>query len=178
MRVFVAGASGVIGRPLLPLLVEAGHEVAGLTRSQGELVRSLGAQPVVCDVFDREALIAAVHAFEPDALVHLLTDLPDDEARLPEFGAANARIRREGTRNLLDAAPGAFVVAQSVAFPLAGEGAAAVAELERLVMEAGGVVLRWGRLYGPGTYHESDLPPEPRTSVEEAARAVLAAFGS
>lgn len=176
MRVFVAGASGVVGRALVPLLAAEGHVVAGLTRSQPELVRSLGAEPVVCDVYDRERLVPAVRDFAPEALAHLLTDLPDEEDRLGEFGAANARMRREGTRNLLDAAPGVRVVAQSVAFPLEGEGAAAVAELERLVAEAGGVVCRWGRLYGPGTYYEHELPPEPRTSVDEAAHDVLAAL--
>lgn len=176
MRVFVAGATGVIGRPLVPLLLAEGHVVAGLTRSQPGVVRALGAAPVVCDAFDATRLRAAVERFAPDAVVHLLTDLPDDRSRLPEFRAANARIRREGTRNLLAAAPGARLVVQSVAFPLEGEGAAAVEELERLTGEAGGVVLRFGVLHGPGTYHPDDLPPEPRTHVDDAARAVVAAL--
>jgi len=76
MRVFVAGASGVIGVRLVPLLVAAGHEVAGLTRSpeKVEALRRLGALPVVCDVFDRKALRAAVGDFGPDVIVSELTD--------------------------------------------------------------------------------------------------------
>src|SRR6266545_2475286 len=98
MRVFVAGASGVIGVRLLPLLVEAGHEVAGMTRSpeKVELLRRLGALPVVCDVFDRPALREAVIEFAPEAVVSELTDLPDDRERLHAFEAANDRMRREG----------------------------------------------------------------------------------
>lgn len=78
MRVFLAGATGVIGVRLVPLLVAAGHEVAGLTRSSGkaEALRALGAEPVVCDVFDADALRAAVVAFGPDLVLHELTDRP------------------------------------------------------------------------------------------------------
>lgn len=177
MRVLVAGASGVIGRPLVPLLVERAHAVAGLTRSQGDLVRSLGAEPIVCDVYDAARLAELVGAFAPEVVVHLLTDLPDDAAQVRELAAANARIRREGTRNLFAAAPDARVVAQSVAFPLSPEGAAACAELERLVAGRGGVSLRLGRLHGPGTYYEDELPPEPRIHVDEAARLFADAVG-
>jgi len=174
MRVFLAGATGVIGVRLVPLLVAAGHEVAGLTRSpeKAESLRALGAEPIVCDVFDADALRAAVVEFRPDIVLHELTDLPDDPSQIGD-GAANARIRREGTRNLLAAARAAGArrfLAQSVAWELEGEGAEAKAELERTVLAAGGVVLRYGRFYGPGTYHPDDLAPPPRIHVDEAAR--------
>jgi nucleoside-diphosphate-sugar epimerase len=172
MRVFVAGASGVIGLRLVPLLVARGHEVAGMTRTPAKAgrLRDLGAEPVVCDAFDAVALRDAVVAFGPDAVVNELTDLPDRPAAANE---GNARMRREGTRNLLAAAEAADAsrfLAQSVAWRLAGEGGAAVEELERLVLAAGGVVLRYGRLYGPGTYYEDEPPAPPRVDVDVAAR--------
>jgi len=176
MRVFVAGASGVIGVRLVPLLVADGHEVAGLTRSPGkaEHLRALGAEPVVCDVFDLDALSRAVASFAPDVVLHQLTDLPDAVARVPEMMAANARIRREGTRNLLAAAVGLErFVAQSVAWEIPGDGGIAVEEHERAVLDAGGVVVRYGRFYGPGTYHEVELPRPPRVHVDDAARRTL-----
>jgi nucleoside-diphosphate-sugar epimerase len=172
MRVFVAGASGVIGVRLVPLLVAAGHEVAGMTRTPGKLERlqELGAEPVLCDVYDADALREAVVAFRPDAVVNQLTDLPDHAATVNE---ANARIRRVGMRNLLAAAEAARAsrfVAQSVAWQPQGDGGAAVAELEERTLAAGGVVLRYGRLYGPGTYYEREQPEPPRVHVDEAAR--------
>jgi len=176
MRVFVAGASGVIGVRLVPLLVADGHEVAGLTRSPGkaEHLRALGAEPVVCDVFDLDALSRAVASFAPDVVLHQLTDLPDAVARVPEMMAANARIRREGTRNLLAAAVGLErFVAQSVAWEIPGDGGIAVEEHERAVLDAGGAVVRYGRFYGPGTYHEVELPRPPRVHVDDAARRTL-----
>lgn len=181
MRVLPAGASGVIGRRLLPLLVAAGHTVAGMTRSsrKAQVLRALGAEPVVCDVFDGDGLRAAVVAFAPDVVLHELTDLPDDPARLPELAAAIGRIRREGTRNLLAAAEAAGAkrfVAQSVAWPIPGDGGAAVEEHERAVLDASGVVVRYGRLYGPGTYFESELPPPPRVHVDDAAGRAIPAL--
>ncbi len=175
MRVFVAGASGVIGVRLLPLLVEAGHEVAGMTRSpeKVEPLRRLGALPVVCNVFDRPALRKGVVEFGPEAVVSELTDLPDDREQLHTFEAANDRMRRKGTRNLLEAAAAAKAprfLSQSIAWHLPGERGAAVKELERMVLEAGGVVLRYGQLYGPGTFYESKLPEPPRVHVDEAAK--------
>jgi nucleoside-diphosphate-sugar epimerase len=181
MRIFLAGATGVIGVRLVALLLAAAHRVAGMTRSpqNGEMLRALGAEPVVCDVFDAVALEEALVSFRPDAVLHELTDLPDDEASLPEFAEANARIRREGTRNLLAAARAAGAerfLAQSVAWPLPGDAGAAVEELERSVLEAGGVVLRYGRLYGPDTYYEHDPPPPPRVHVDQAARRTVEAL--
>src|SRR5215510_9359149 len=86
MRVFLAGASGVIGERLIPLLVQAGHVVGGMTRSPGktELLSRLGAEPILCDVFDREALIQAVRDFKPDVILNELTDLPDEVTRIGE----------------------------------------------------------------------------------------------
>ena len=121
MRVFLAGASGVIGVRLIPLLVRDGHEVAGMTRSPGKAaaLRELGAEPVVCDVFDAGALAQAVTAFGPELVMHQLTDLPDRAGQIPEFAARNNRIRTEGTRNLLAAAAQAGAtrfLAQSIAW--------------------------------------------------------------
>lgn len=179
MRTFLAGASGVIGVRLIPLLVADGHEVAGMTRSphKVEALRELGAEPVVCDVFDASALIKAVKAFRPELVMHQLTDLPDEVDRIPEFAARNNRTRTEGTRNLLAAARAAGAtrfLAQSIAWtpPAGGE---AVAEHERLVLDAGGVVVRYGTFYGPGTYSGSEqMPPPPRIHVDEAARRTVA----
>ncbi len=179
MRVFLAGASGVIGIRLVPLLVAAGHVVAGMTRSVAgmEVVRALGAQPVVCDVFNADKLAEAVTAFRPELVMHQLTDLPDEVERIQEYAARNNRIRTEGTRNLLTAARAARAnrfLAQSIAWTPPGRGEA-VAEHERLVLEAGGVVLRYGAFYGPGTYSGTDrIPPPPRIHVDEAARRTLA----
>jgi len=183
MRIFVAGGTGVIGLRLLPLLVAGGHRVAGMTRSpqKADTIRELGAEPVVCDVFDAAALEDAVVSFRPDAVLHELTDLPDDAASIPEFAAANACIRRAGTRNLLAAAHAARAgrfLAQSVAWPLPGDAGAAAKELERSVLGAGGVVLRYGRLYGPRTYYEQAPPPPPRVHVDEAARRTVEALGA
>jgi nucleoside-diphosphate-sugar epimerase len=168
MRIFVAGASGVLGVRIVPLLVAGGHVVAGMTRSQAELVATLGAEPVVCDAYDAPALREAVRGFAPDLVVHQLTDLPDEEARIDR--AANARMRTEGTRNLVAAADGVRLLAQSVAFP------ADVAEHERLVLATGGTVLRYGRLYGPGTYYPAALPEPPRIHVDDAARRTVEAL--
>jgi nucleoside-diphosphate-sugar epimerase len=181
VRVFLAGASGVIGRRLVPLLVEAGHEVAGTTRTPGkaESLRELGAEPVVVDVYDAEALRDAVVGFEAEALIHQLTDLPDDPSRIPKMAAANARIRVEGTHNLLGAARAAGAsrfVAQSIAWKLPADRGASIAEFESMVLDAGGVVLRYGQFYGPGTYYKDEPPPHPRIQIDEAARRTVPAL--
>ena len=175
MRVFVAGASGVMGSRLVPLLVAAGHEVAAMTRSPEKAValEDLGAVPIVCDVFDRDRLNLAVADFGPGVVVHQLTDLPDDRSRIPEHGAAHLRIRREGSDNLVAAARAAGaakVMAQSVAWKLDGRGGEAIAHLEDRVLGSGGVVLRYGQWYGPGTYYPvDDPPPPPRVHIDTAA---------
>ncbi len=173
----------MIGVRLVPLLVEAGHDVAGMTRTpeKAAVLAGLGAEPVVCDVFDEVALREAVVAFGPDVIVHQLTDLPDDATQIPGFMAAHGRIRREGTRILVDAARAASVtrfLAQSIAWELEGDGQAAVEELERLVLDADGVVLRYGQFYGPGTYYEGEPPSPPRVHLDEAARRTVEALDS
>jgi nucleoside-diphosphate-sugar epimerase len=175
MRIFMAGASGVIGLRLVPLLLARGDVVAGMTRSSQKagMLRELGAEPVVCDVYDTDGLTGAVAAFEPDLVMHQLTDLPDDVKRLALYMKRNSRIRTEGTRNLIAAARAARatrMLAQSIAFRPPGVGRA-VAEHERMVLDFGGVVLRYGWLYGPGTYSGGGrLLPQPRIHVDEAAR--------
>lgn len=181
-RIFIAGATGVIGVRLLPLLVRAGWTVAGMTRTpvKAELVRELGGQPVICDVYDAPALTTAVRGFLPDLVLHELTDLPDSAADLPARRADNARIRIEGTRNLVAAAAAAGcrrILAQSIAWQLPpGDGAEAVRALEDTVIGFGGVVLRYGQFYGPGTFYP-DAPPEgPRIHIEAAAERTVAAL--
>jgi len=184
MEVFVAGATGVIGRPLVRLLIEAGHEVTGMTRSSeraGQL-QAQGVRPVVCDALDGEALRSALLASRPDAVIHELTDIPPDlqPRKYRTQLAATNRLRREGTRNLIAAAQAAGakrIVAQSIAFayapsgdwvksedaPLALDAPApmdepvqAIADLERQVLAAQGIVLRYGFFYGPGTAFAPD----------------------
>ncbi|MFD0586335.1 NAD(P)H-binding protein [Dactylosporangium darangshiense] len=96
----------MIGLRLIPLLVKAGYVVGGMTRSAGkaEQLRELGAEPIVCDVFDRDALIKAVRDFAPHVILNELTDLPDDAASIGAHAQRNARIRTEGNQNLIDAA--------------------------------------------------------------------------
>jgi nucleoside-diphosphate-sugar epimerase len=185
MRVFVAGAGGAIGKPLVRQLVAAGHEVTGMTRRQerAEEIRAAGAEAVVCDVFDAEALREAVVAAAPEAVVHALTALPPKFSPRSDYLAATNRIRVEGTRNLVAAAKAAGarrLVAESVSFfyrpqggwvkdeeaPLNrdvagrfGVALEAIAELERQVLgveRLEGVVLRYGWLYGPDTYFDRD----------------------
>lgn len=181
-RIFFAGATGVIGTRLVSLLSDAGHTVGAMTRSpdKAEALAAKGAEPIVCDVFDRSALAAAVFSFAPDVMLHELTDLPDDLEELPEESIANARIRLEGTRNLLDATRGlgyVKVVAQSVAWTLRpGAEAAAVAALERSVLAVNGVVLRYGFFYGPGTYFEQSPPDGPRVHIDTAAARTVKAI--
>lgn len=180
MRIFVAGASGAIGRPLIRQLVAAGHEVTGMTRREERAaeIRAAGAEAVVCDVYDAEGLREAVVAARPEAVVHALTALPPRFTVRTDLKPTN-RIRIEGTRNLVAAAQAAGarrIVAESVAFFYAPEGdwvkdeeapldtgapgkvgaaVAALADLERQVLEAEGLqglVLRFGWFYGPGTY--------------------------
>ena len=176
MRVFVAGGSGVIGIRLVPLLVEAGHTVAGMTRSPDKAgrLRELGAEPVVCDVFDINALTSAMTAFAPDVLFHQMTDLPDSAADLAKFADRNDRMRAAGTSNLLAAAAAARVeriLAQSISWELpSADRRRGTAEFERAVLQAGGVVIRYGQFYGPGTYYEASPPAPPRIHVDDAAR--------
>jgi nucleoside-diphosphate-sugar epimerase len=170
----------VIGRRLLPRLLEAGHEVTGMARSpeRADAVRALGAQPVVADALDAGAVAAALAQARPDAVIHQLTALPRriDPRKIERDFALNDRLRSEGTRNLVAAAQSAGatrIIAQSVAFvyepgpagtvhreqdPLLMRAPAsfqrtvgALAELEHAVLDAQGIVLRYGYFYGPGS---------------------------
>lgn len=203
MRIFLAGASGAIGRRLVPLLVQAGHDVTGMTRSSASAkeLEQAGATSVVVDVYDAPALTAAMTAARPDVVMHQLTDLPRefDQAKIAASYGANARIRTEGTRNLIAAAQAAgarrFIV-QSIAFAYAPGGephpetdplnlddpARAVtvrgaADMERQTLDAGmdAVVLRYGLLYGPGTWSEGPARA-PALHVDAAAQAALLAL--
>ena len=180
MKIFVAGATGALGRNLVPLLVEGGHEVAGTTTSsrKADALRAMGAQPVVLDVLDAEAVGQAVSEAEPEVVVHEATALASMGTlrRFDEEFAQTNRLRTQGTDNLLAAAKAVGVdkfVAQSYAgWPYARDGAfvkdedapldpnpvdsakesiAAIKYLERAVVAAGGIVLRYGGFYGPGT---------------------------
>ena len=204
MRVFLAGASGAIGRRLVPLLVRAGHQVTGTTRSaqSGKELARAGVTPAVLDVFDAPAVADAVRAARPDAIIHQLTDLPRefDEAKVVASYPLNARIRTEGTRNLVAAAQAAAVrrfIVQSIAFAYApGRGphpetdplnvadgprvvtARGAAAMEEQVLGADGlegIVLRYGRFYGPGTWYEGP-GQRPGLHIDAAAQAALMAL--
>lgn len=181
MRVFLAGATGAIGRVLTPLLIEAGHEVTGMTRSpeRAERLREQGAEAVVCDALDADGLRNAVVQARPEAVIHELTAIPSalNPRRADAELAPTNRLRREGTRNLIAAARAAGaarLVAESIAFAYApvgewikdedglldlespyGEAVAAIMSLEEQVLGADGVVLRYGYFYGPGTPFEA-----------------------
>lgn len=220
MRIFLAGATGTIGRHLVPLLVAAGHDLTTLTRHPVPEVPEVegrgggavggssvgGVTRVVGDVYDRGRLYELLAAARPDVVMHQLTDLGGRDF------AANSRIRREGTRNLVDAALAAGVrrvVSQSIAWAYepgttpADESTPldlhspdeyrrttveAVATLEAVTAEAPEwVVLRYGMLYGPGTWYTkgglmatSALPSGADVTsflhVDDAARAAEAAL--
>jgi nucleoside-diphosphate-sugar epimerase len=177
----------VIGRQLVPVLVGAGHHVTGMTRrhERAQELRALGAEPAICDVFDEERLRSVVAEARPEAVVHELTDLPRvmNFRRPKEMYAGNDRVRREGTRNLVEAARAAGarrIVAQSIAFAYAPDGDRLKTESDPLFDDAPppwsrsiealhvledavtktegieGVVLRYGFFYGPGSSYALD----------------------
>ncbi len=123
------------------------------------------------DPLAREGIVG----FAPDLVIHQLTDLPDHLDELFDYVARNNRIRTEGTRNLLAAAVavGARLLAQSIAWVPPGS-SAAVDDHERLVLNPGGIVVRYGQLYGPGTYYPDDLPAPPRIQIDDAAQRTMA----
>jgi nucleoside-diphosphate-sugar epimerase len=184
VRIFLAGATGVIGTRLIPLLVEDGHVVAGMTRSAGRasLVRDLGAEPVICDVYDLAALTTAMTGFRPDVVLHQLTDLPDDASDIRRLAGRNQRMRDEGTANLLaaaHAAGAARLIAQSISWEQPTEEAqAATGAFERTVLRDGGVIIRYGQFWGPGTYYPDSPPPRPRIHLDDAARQTVIALGA
>ena len=181
MRVCVAGASGAIGRQLLPRLVAAGHEVHGMTRSESKraMLEELGAVPVVTDALDRDGVAEAVAAARPEVIVHQLTAIgPVDTRHMERSFAPTNRLRTRGTDNLLAAgqAVGAkrFVAQSNVTlYPHSGSSVKseddgydpapvpsmrpnleAMRHLEEAVLGADwteGIVLRYGLFYGPGT---------------------------
>jgi nucleoside-diphosphate-sugar epimerase len=183
MRIFLAGASGALGSRLAPMLVAAGHQVTGTTRTpaKAEALRAAGVEPVVVDGLDRDAIVAAVVAARPDAIVHQLTGLSNLNS-LRDFDRAfevTNRLRTAGTDNLLAAARAAgarrFVAQSYAGWPYARSGGpvkteddpldpepvpsmsrtlAAIRRLEDTVTgtpEIDGIVLRYGGFYGPGT---------------------------
>ncbi|QJQ02455.1 NAD(P)-dependent oxidoreductase [Herbaspirillum rubrisubalbicans Os34] len=204
--IFVAGATGAIGIRLLPQLVALGHRVYGVTRSasKAQSLLFLGVEPVVVDVFNADALTAAMRAAKPDIVIHQLTDLPRglDPSQMEEGVRRNARIRAEGTANLVSAAQAAgagLLVAQSIAWAYAAgnepyteespldihaQGLRAISvggvvALEKAVLEASGLigmVLRYGQLYGPGTGEEIKGDKKLPLNVDGAAAAVLLAM--
>lgn len=198
MTIFFAGASGAIGRRLVPLLLDAGHTVYGTTRSEekaAEMQRS-GVRSIVVDVYDADALTKHMEAAKPEIVMHQLTDLPHDfhPNALAAAQAGNARVRIEGTQNLVNGAlrcGARRMIAQSIVWAFApgpephGDEDAidalnhpAVAALERFVLDSPpleGVVLRYGYLYGPGTW--SEMPTgSVSVHVDAAAKAALLAI--
>ncbi len=203
-RILLAGAAGVIGRRLTPLLRDAGHHIAGTTRSAGKAadLRALGADPVVVDVLDAADLLRKVAAVGPEVVIHQLTDLPKglDPSQMKAAIARNARIRDEGTRNLVRAAIAAGarrIVTQSIAWAYAS-GPEPHSENDPLDVEArgdrsvsvrgivalenwtlnspplAGAVLRYGQIYGPGTGAAGPTGSAP-LHVDAAAYAALRA---
>jgi nucleoside-diphosphate-sugar epimerase len=175
MRILLAGATGVIGRQTVPILTGAGHQVTGLARTPTRLPDT---EVVAADALDTAAVADAVRSAAPDVIVHMLTAIPDpvDPRHLARDMAPTNRLRTQGTANLLAAASGARVITQGVAYaydpvgsPVKDEDAplwrdpptqfapmvAALRNLERRVTWAGGLVLRLGHLYGPGTSYAS-----------------------
>ena len=198
-RVFLAGATGAIGQVLSRILVADGYEVYGTTRSKDKVatLENMNVKPVVVDVFEAERLKEIVAKIQPDVVIHQLTDLPYalDASEMTAALVRNARLRTEGTKNLVDAAVNAGcqrIIAQSISFvydegslphkeedpllplshPVYGETAEGVRNLERQVIESGitGIVLRYGLLYGPKTGFEAPIAPAS-VHVEAAAKA-------
>ena len=205
MKVFLAGAAGVVGRRLVVLLRKAGHDVVGTTRSETKsaALRTLGAVPALVNVFDADKLKLAVYAVQPDVIVHQLSDLPQDSdpKKIQAALEGNARLRIDGTRNLVAAAQAngvRRVIAQSIAFAYAPglgplrethpldlsaqgvrkrtiEGVAALEQAVTQTQGIDGIVLRYGRFYGPGTWTETASGAAP-LHVDAAAHAALLAL--
>lgn len=176
MRIFFAGGTGVLGRSIIPLLTAAGHEVTAITRSTAKmpLLQQLGATPVVVDALDRDAVLRALDEDRPEAVMNFLTDLSAGDS------GSNALLRTVGARNLVDAAQRIAVsrmITESISWvyapgtsnamesdPLDLQAAeprrttiAGVAALESAALEiTDSVVLRYGQLYGPGTWYCRD----------------------
>ncbi|PER45889.1 dTDP-glucose 4,6-dehydratase [Bacillus thuringiensis] len=211
MKIFVAGATGVIGRSLLPMLIKNGHTVFAMIRntSQVEAMKRLGAIPVIADVFNREAVFSVLEETNPDVVIHQLTSLSSWNFE------DNAKIRTKGTRNLVDAAKNVGVqkiIAKSISWAYEpGDTFATekdslhitasmprqvtvngILKLEKAVTELPeSVILRYGTLYGPGTWYAENglIANQVRNNeiiasdgissfihVEDAARATMLAL--
>ncbi|HDR4908256.1 TPA: NAD(P)-dependent oxidoreductase [Bacillus cereus] len=211
MKIFVAGATGVIGRSLLPMLIKNGHAVFAMIRntSQVEVMKRVGAIPVIADVFNREAVFSVLEETNPDVVIHQLTSLSSWNFE------DNAKIRTKGTRNLVDAAKNVGVqkiIAQSISwayepgdtFATEKDSLHITASMPRQVTVNGilkleeavtelpeSVILRYGTLYGPGTWYEENglIANQVRNNeiiasdgiisfihVEDAARATMLAL--
>ncbi|MBK8294983.1 MAG: NAD(P)-dependent oxidoreductase [Solirubrobacterales bacterium] len=186
MKVFVAGATGAIGRPLVRQLVAAGHDVTGTTRSESRAgaIESAGAKPIVCDALDADSVLKAVADASPEVLINQLTSLPKEyKPKDPDFYVQNNLIRSKGGHNLVEAAKSAGVgrfITQSLSFMYRQEGNWVKTEdepveetapdsfgdsfrsmigHEREVLgarEFQGICLRYGFLYGPDTWYAAD----------------------
>ena len=192
MKVLVAGATGALGRQLVPVLVSRGHHVVGLTRTPGKraLLDDLGAEPVVADALDPDAVAAVVARHEPEVIVHQATALSTgvDLRHMDRSFEQTNRLRTAGTDHLL-AAGRVVGVQRFVAQSFAGwrlDGAAppgmddmlgAIRHLEEAVTGADwteGIVLRYGGFYGPGT----SLSPEGGEHVEAIRKRQFPIVGS
>lgn len=203
-KVFVAGATGVIGRSLCKMLVNDGWSVYGTTRSENKikLLKDIGVEPIVVDVYDEKKLEDIITTIKPKIVIHQLTDLPAglDPDKMEEALVSNAKLREIGTKNLVNASKKAGVkkmIAQSIAFvyepapfphteesallnfedPVYGTTSKAVASLEEQVLTAPftGIVLRNGLLYGDGTGFDEPVDFVPPVHVEAAAHAAFLA---
>jgi nucleoside-diphosphate-sugar epimerase len=166
MRVLIAGATGVLGRATLPHL--KGHDIVGLTRAREKLrlLRALGAEGVVCDVYDSEELLRVAQELRPQVVVNFVTDLSAGR------GDANNRARREGGKNLVSAAEAAGsrrLILESVAFPLKRPAAEALEQMEQTALKSPleVLILRFGRLWGPATWYQGP-PQPPAIHIDEA----------
>ncbi|MBA2937336.1 NAD(P)-dependent oxidoreductase [Paenibacillus sp. CGMCC 1.16610] len=174
MKIFAAGATGAVGRILLPKLIHAGHEVIGITQSESKkaIIENMGAKALIADVFDRESIRSALDESQPEVVIHQLTSLSNRNF------SDNTRIRKEGTQNLVDAAISVGIkriIAQSISWAYEpGERPASEDEPLHVVAEEPRkstidgilalenevskipqhVILRYGMFYGPGTWYE------------------------
>lgn len=168
MRVLIFGATGVLGRATIPHL--AGQTVAGTTRSPGKLtaLAAMGVEGLLCDAYDADAVAAVARTFRPEVVVSFLTDLAGGA------GPANSRLRREAAPNVTAGARAAGarrLVVESIAFATRPDSDAAVAAMERDAQASGleVLILRFGRLWGPGTWYADRAPP-PAIEIGEAGR--------
>jgi nucleoside-diphosphate-sugar epimerase len=204
-KVFVAGATGVIGRALCKILIKDGWKVYGTTRSENKIkmLKEIGVEPIIIDVYDWQKLEEIMVLIKPKIVMHQLTDLPVglEPSKMEEALVSNAKLREIGTKNLINAsikAGAKIMIAQSIAFvyepstfphteesallnfedPVYGTTSKAIASLEEQVLNAPfiGIVLRNGLLYGDGTGFDEPVDFVPPVHVEAAANAAFLAI--